>query len=652
MRYYISLMKKERVVFLLLLLSMLVSIPKISIVKAWTGTVYIRADGSVDPPTAPIQRNGDLYTLTGNISKDTDGSAIIVERDGITIDGASYTLHGPGARREFSYGIYLSGRNNVMIRSIQTEEFWLGIKLSKSSHIIIFGNNMTRHWIGIWLDESSNNTISENNITNSEHSIGLAYSSSNSILRNYIAENTEYGIILSDSSSYNRIVGNNITNNGGGISLDVHEATSLNNSIYHNYFKGNTPQVNVGGGPRHFWDDGYPSGGNYWSDYIGVDLQSGPFQNETGSDGIGDTPYIVDEYTRDRYPLVVLRTSVPAPPVAKFRYSTAFPWTAGKPIILNASYSFVGWNGTHIMPIIEYRWDFGDGNITSTVDPIVIHTYSQAKMYKFTLTVLDSQGLNSSRFERFWIYMPSFLSISTSSSSTFVGFGVGINGTLCDIYKNGLENQTVVLYYTFPGANTWVPITSDTTDQLGKYYVNWIPPATGYFTVKAVWTGNATHFGANNNISLSTIPYQNQYVFSVESNSTISALVFNSTSLELSFTVSGETGTRGYVKVTIAKSLVSNIADVKVYLDGNQTEYSATSQDDACILTFTYTHSTRYVTIDLKTAIITGIPPNLTPWIYLMTALIVIALLSGILIIKRSKQKPSQEEPVVSSGAP
>jgi hypothetical protein len=52
------------------------------------------------------------------------------------------------------------------------------------------------------------------------------------------------------------------------------------------------------------WDDGYPSGGNYWSDYNGVDLYRGPFQNETGSDGIGDFPYTIGANNQDNYPIM------------------------------------------------------------------------------------------------------------------------------------------------------------------------------------------------------------------------------------------------------------------------------------------------------------------------------------------------------------
>jgi len=78
---------------------------------------------------------------------------------------------------------------------------------------------------------------------------------------------------------------------------------SSNNSIYHNDFVANTQQVSANG-CTNSWDDDYPSGGNYWSDYTGVDEKSGPNQNQTGNDGIGDTPYVIDANNRDRYPLM------------------------------------------------------------------------------------------------------------------------------------------------------------------------------------------------------------------------------------------------------------------------------------------------------------------------------------------------------------
>jgi len=263
--------------------------------STWTGTVYIRADGSIDPPDAPIITYDNVtYTLTDNITSTANG--IIVERDNIVIDGAGYTLEGTGS----GYGVCLDGRSNVTIKSTTITNFNLGIRLYGCSNNIISGNNITNNGCGIW-GYSSNNIINGNNIAaNNDCGIGLHYSSNNSISGNNIAANDEFGIWLSYPSNNNSICGNNIAaNNYYGISL----FNSSNNVIYHNNFVNNTEQVHSWYS-TNVWDDGYPSGGNYWSDYTSVDSSSGLYQNETGSDGIGDTAYIIGENNVDRYPLM------------------------------------------------------------------------------------------------------------------------------------------------------------------------------------------------------------------------------------------------------------------------------------------------------------------------------------------------------------
>jgi len=65
----------------------------------------------------------------------------------------------------------------------------------------------------------------------------------------------------------------------------------------------NTEQV-LSYNSTNVWDNSYPSGGNYWSDYTDVDLDSGPHQNILGSDGIWDHPFVIDENNTDNYPLV------------------------------------------------------------------------------------------------------------------------------------------------------------------------------------------------------------------------------------------------------------------------------------------------------------------------------------------------------------
>ncbi len=96
-----------------------------------------------------------------------------------------------------------------------------------------------------------------------------------------------------------KIRNNVITDNNRGIYLYY----SSGNNIYHNRLLGNLIQAYDNTG-ENLWDDGYPSGGNYWSDYSGVDLYSGIDQDQAGSDGICDEPYnIAGGGAQDRYPL-------------------------------------------------------------------------------------------------------------------------------------------------------------------------------------------------------------------------------------------------------------------------------------------------------------------------------------------------------------
>jgi len=207
---------------ILLLFSTSVVMTLVSQVVA-QGTIYIKSDGSVDPSTAPIRRDGNVYTFTDNIYDE-----IVVQRDNIVVDGASHILQGTGS----GTGIYLSPhRRNVTIQNMQIRYF-------------------------------------------------------------------DRGIYLRDSSS-NNIYRNIITNNEDG----VYVYRSSENIFYHNSFIDNTEQVYVPHS-ENVWDDGYPSGGNYWSDYTGVDQYGGPDQDEVGSDGIGDTEYFIDYMNRDRYPLM------------------------------------------------------------------------------------------------------------------------------------------------------------------------------------------------------------------------------------------------------------------------------------------------------------------------------------------------------------
>ena len=264
------------------------------------------------------------------------------------------------------------------------------------------------------------------------------------------------------------------------------------------------------------------------------------------------------------------------------------------PVIFNASNSF-----NPSSQIVSYLWDFGDGVISSTQEQIITHVFPDPGSFNVTLTVTDTQGAAASFSQTLNVLQPSYLSISTDSSTAIVGSPVHIRGRLSDYTGNGLANESIILSYLFAGASNWLPLTSGITTENGDYDIQWVNPASGTFVMKTEWRGNETFASTSNNSGLSSLPYVNQIAFFVESNSTVTALAFNSSTSELGFTVSGPANTTGYVKATIAKSIIGNAENIKVYLDGKLLSYSLTSQANAWLLTFNYSHSTHNVSLFL-----------------------------------------------------
>ena len=267
-----------------------------------SGTIYIRADGSIDPPTAPISTVDNVtYTLTGNITSDADG--IVVERSNIIIDGNGYRLQGAG--RDYSpdgrrmNGFFLYDINNVTITRTNIKGFSnFGICAQDSWNNSIFENNMMNNEYGIGIlalaerARDGNNNIYGNNLKNNGHGIFIIYSSHNNISGNNMTDNGR-GIYLGSGSSLCLVAGNNLINNTYSVELGY----ASDNIFYHNNFINNEVQVYDPNIPKsiNVWDDGYPSGGNYWSDYTGVDVNM---------DGIGDSSYEIDSMNIDHYPLM------------------------------------------------------------------------------------------------------------------------------------------------------------------------------------------------------------------------------------------------------------------------------------------------------------------------------------------------------------
>jgi hypothetical protein len=340
------------IMFTILLVSMLVLAFNIKPVKA-TGTIYIMADGSIDPPDAPIQRIGDdYYILTGNIQSDEDG--IVVQRGNVTIDGNGYTILGDDDQDINDQGFY-STCTNLTIKNTNIRKFNEGIRFSCADYCTSIGNRLTNNSEGIVLIGFlyGYNLIQGNVITDNGVGIWLFYVNYSSVVGNNITGITgfgsPYGIFLHGYCAHNSIYENTIANNYVGIGMGQYYYSKLpeDNEVYHNNVINNSKQASTSQYGINSWDDGYPSGGNYWSDYNGTDLYSGTDQNMPGSDGIGDTHYVIAgaDNNTDRYPLMSPYDTVPPiltilSPMNKTYSTSNVPMT----FTVNEPFSWMGYN--------------------------------------------------------------------------------------------------------------------------------------------------------------------------------------------------------------------------------------------------------------------------------------------------------------------
>ena len=209
---------------MLVLAVMLTLTFNIESVKA-SGTIYIRADGSIDPPTAPIQLEGNVYTFTDNIY-----DSIIIERDNIVVDGAGYNLQGVGTTE--SWGINLTKRNNVSIENVQVEGFLNGIYVDESSTIRILGNNVTANSRdGIYIRDSSDVEVSSNTVyLNDRHGIYVYFTSDNTISNNNAYLNGRRGISVGYCND-STLLNNKMTGNTYNFNLFGDYSSNYENSI-------------------------------------------------------------------------------------------------------------------------------------------------------------------------------------------------------------------------------------------------------------------------------------------------------------------------------------------------------------------------------------------------------------------------------------
>jgi parallel beta-helix repeat protein len=253
--------------------------------------------------------NGDAVTITASeVSMSgltvRNGNNGIVIRSSLPIDHNTLedlivtgnTGHGIFSRKTGGYhriencilshngGCGLSAHHftRSVIRNCEIFQNHTGLYTGWSWYLLVEGNDVHHNTGGIGLDSCYDSTATGNIIFSNGTGISLHYISSRNTIKN-----------------------NTIFDNKLGIGLGLQWSGVGGHRIYHNDFISNQTQINENKTIANFqyWDDGYPAGGNYWSDYTGQDINS---------DGIGDAPHHLLGEANDNYPLMKPRNRIPA----------------------------------------------------------------------------------------------------------------------------------------------------------------------------------------------------------------------------------------------------------------------------------------------------------------------------------------------------
>jgi parallel beta-helix repeat protein len=259
-----------------------------------------------------------IYSSWNNISHN---NVILGSYCGIVLVYSTWNnISGNNASSDKDDGIYLRYSDNNKVTANDVSNNTCGINLDESHINNITNNNASYNTNGIHLSRSNENHINNNNFSSNIYGIDLFGTSNINIFTGNIVLDNQYGISFY-SSNGNDIIDNNISNNNRGIYLwsssnnniitenivssntlwGIYFQSTSGNMIYKNNFINNTNQA-FDDREDNYWDNGYPVGGNFWSDYNGNDSFKGPLQDQPGSDGIGDTNYSIDSDSIDNYP--------------------------------------------------------------------------------------------------------------------------------------------------------------------------------------------------------------------------------------------------------------------------------------------------------------------------------------------------------------
>lgn len=252
-----------------------------------------------------------------------------------------------------TYGVLLGGKNNIVSHCIFNGDgpsgATAGINIQPDGeHLDIYTNTFTDLYIGIQIIDGDYIKIYSNTIQSCDnYGIDVTRAYNSKIYNNNLMQNNPLGIAIGESQIYQE-----------------HNCDTL------------------------YWNETYPDGGNYYSDFDEVDegamdIYRGPNQEIPGVDGIVDAYHCMNPYeidgadAEDFYPLI-------NPYEAVMMSTSGFIWDPTVPLV-DEWVTF-----TALDEGAYYEWDFGDG--TEGEGKETYHQYEEVGKYSVTLVTAQKDG--------------------------------------------------------------------------------------------------------------------------------------------------------------------------------------------------------------------------------------------------------------------
>jgi len=628
-------------VLLLFVTVIFVSHPQIGVAQA-DGTIYIRADGSVEG-TDKIQKEGNAYTFTCDIF-----DLIVVEKDDIIIDGIGYTLQGDG----IGEGIRLDGRTNVTIKNVQIRDFEPCIYLDDSSNNEISGNTLKStlgagpHWVIQLRNFSNNNRISGNVIEYEsswdDYAILISRSLYNIIIGNNITSNL-HCIGLDNYTNHTIVSGNTITStgDGGGVHLFGYNTTFTNNRLVEctlhiyrssqNTVEGNLvdgkPLIYLDGVSDHAIDDG-EAGQIILVNCRNVNVKNFDLLNIAtgGIQLLWTNSSEVSNYTGSIYLENSFYNRIVKSNCMEIEFYTSSNNTVTENTITNGE-GFDYSSGITLRSS-DYNSITGNSITQNRYSGIELWKCDYNNIFHNNLTY-NAEGINFQQCMNNTIYGNN---ISYNHNAGIFVQGSGGNRIFGN---NFVDNDRQVMGWD----------SSNVLDNgaMGNYWSNYNGTDLNHDGIGdspySVFINS--HFTVDGITNYDDYPLiapifsfdagtweWTQYFVDCVSNSTVSGFSFDHESALIRFDVEGENATTGFCRVTVPKDLLDDEDNWTVLVEGNPVTPTVNEDTNNTYLYFTYNHSTKTVEIIGTTAI-----PEFPSWIIL--PLLLTATLFAIVIKKR-----------------